>query len=229
MKNIAIIPARSGSKGLKDKNIKLLNGLPLMAYSIDTAVKSELFDEVMVSTDSEKYAEIAASYGASVPFLRSPELSSDTATSKDVILDVLKKYDALGKHFDTFTLLQPTSPLRTAEDIVRAYELFTQKKADGVVGVSEVDHSPLLCNTLPDDGSLVDFIKPEIKDKPRQSLDVYYRINGAMYIADVRYYREWGDFYRERCYAYVMDRESSVDIDSEMDFSMVEFLMKYRN
>jgi len=226
MKNIAIIPARSGSKGLKDKNIRLLHGKPLMAYSIEAALDSGIFDEVMVSTDTEKYAEIAGKYGAEVPFLRSEELASDTATSKDVILDVLNRYEAGGKTFDTFALLQPTSPLRTAEDIINAYDIFTQKKACAVVGVTEMEHSPFLCGTLPTDGSMDGFIKPEAKDKPRQTLATYYRINGAMYIASVRYYREWGDYYRERCYAYVMGREVSVDIDCEMDFQMAEFLMK---
>ena len=122
MKNIAIIPARSGSKGLKDKNIRLLNGKPLLAYSVEAALESEQFDEVMVSTDSEKYAEIAKEWGANVPFLRSAELSSDTATSKDVILDVLKRYAESGQVFDTFSLLQPTSPLRTAENICRVFQ-----------------------------------------------------------------------------------------------------------
>lgn len=226
MKNIAIIPARSGSKGLKDKNIRLLNGKPLMGYSIEAALDSGIFDAVMVSTDSEKYAEIAEKYGAEVPFLRSEELASDTATSRDVILDVLNRYEASGKTFDTFALLQPTSPLRTAGDIINAYDIFTQKKACAVVGVTETEHSPLLCGTLPTDGSMDGFIKPEAKDKPRQTLDTYYRINGAMYIASVGCYRKWGDFYRERCYAYIMGGEVSVDIDCEMDFRMAEFLMK---
>jgi len=226
MKNIAIIPARSGSKGLKDKNIRLLHGKPLMAYSIEAALDAGIFDEVMVSTDSEKYAEIAGKFGAEVPFLRSDELASDTATSRDVILDVLNRYEAGGNTFDTFTLLQPTSPLRTAVDIVNAYDIFTQKKACAVVGVTEMEHSPLLCGTLPDDGLMDGFIKSKVKDKPRQTLATYYRINGAIYIASVKYYRKWGDYYRERCYAYVMGREVSVDIDCEMDFKMAEFLMK---
>lgn len=228
MKNIAIIPARSGSKGLKDKNIRLLNGKPLLAYSVEAALESGKFDEVIVSTDSEKYAEIAKEWGAGVPFLRSAELSSDTATSKDVILDVLKRYADSGQIFDTFCLLQPTSPLRTAEDICRAYHIFSEKKANAVVGVTEVDHSPLFCNTLPEDGSLVNFIRPEAKDKPRQALESYYRINGAMYIASSLYYQKYGDFYHDRCYAYVMGKDVSVDIDDEVDFIFAELLMVKR-
>ena len=97
MKNLAIIPARSGSKGLKDKNIKLLNGKPLMAYTIEAAIQSKMFDEVMVSTDSEEYADIAKKYGAKVPFMRSSELSNDTASSWDLVRDVLHKYKKDGK------------------------------------------------------------------------------------------------------------------------------------
>ena len=229
MKNIAIIPARSGSKGLKDKNIKLLNGKPLMAYSIEAALESKMFYEVMVSTDSEKYAAIAKEYGANVPFLRSAELSSDTATSKDVILDVLRRYEAAGNKYDTFCLLQPTSPLRKASDIIKAYEFFAEKKALAVVGVTEADHSPLHYGTLPDDLSMVGFIKDEVKDKPRQALETYYRINGAMYIASVEYYREFGDFYKDRCYAFIMGREVSVDIDSEMDFCVAKAIFSKSN
>jgi len=225
MKNIAIIPARSGSKGLKDKNIKLLNGKPLLAYSVEAALKSKMFDEVMVSTDSDKYAAIAKEYGANVPFLRSAELSSDTASSRDVILDVLQRYEASGNKFDTFCLLQPTSPLRTASDIINAYEYFVEKDALAVVGVTEADHSPLIYGTLPKDRSLVGFIKDEVKDKPRQALETYYRINGAIYIASVKYYREFGDFYKDRCYAFVMGREVSVDIDSEMDFELTRAII----
>ena len=98
--------------------------------------------------------------------------------------------------------------------------------ASSIVGVTEVDHSPLFCNTLPEDGSLTDFIRAEVKDNPRQALEPYYRINGAMYIASVLYYQTYGDFYHEKCYAYVMGKDVSVDIDDEMDFRFAELLMR---
>ena len=110
MRSIAIIPARSGSKGLPDKNIRPLNGKPLLAYSIEAALASGLFDTVHVSTDSERYADIARQYGADEPFLRSAETSSDTASSEDAIREVLRRYEEIGQHFDAFMLLQPTSP-----------------------------------------------------------------------------------------------------------------------
>ena len=133
MKNIAIIPARSGSKGLPDKNIRLLGGKPLLAYTIEAAIQSGCFDTVHVSTDSEHYAEIARQYGADVPFLRSAALATDTASTWDAVREALCRYAELGKTFDTMMLMQPTTPLRTGEDVKGAYALLKEKQADLVV------------------------------------------------------------------------------------------------
>lgn len=225
LKHIAVIPARSGSKGLKDKNIKPLNGKPLMAYSIEAALESGLFDCVHVSTDSPEYAGTARRYGAEVPFLRSPELSSDTATTWDAMRYVLEEYRKLGKEFDTLAVLQPTSPLRTSQDIRAAYRILEEKQADSVVGVCEVEHSPLWSNTLPEDGCLKGFIREEANG-PRQKLSSYYRINGAVYIVSVPLLLKKGTLYGEQGYASVMSKEHSIDIDDELDFAMAEFLME---
>lgn len=131
--------------------IKGLCGRPLMAYSIEAAIRSGCFQEVMVSTDSERYAEIARGQGASVPFLRSRATSSDEASSWDMVEEVLNRYRALGREFDTFCLLQPTSPLRIAEDIVAAYKLYGERASFAVGSVCEAEHSPLWCGQLPDD------------------------------------------------------------------------------
>ena len=138
MRNIAVIAARSGSKGLKDKNIKLLNGKPLMAYSIEAAKMSGCFDCIHVSTDSEEYARIAKEYGAEVPFLRDEELASDSADCWDAVRAVLHKYEQRGKYFERVMLLQPTSPLRNAEDIQNSFSLMRQKKSEAVIGVCEM-------------------------------------------------------------------------------------------
>ena len=226
MKSIAIIPARSGSKGLPDKNIKKLYGKPLIAYSIDAALESKMFDTVMVSTDSEKYADIARRYGAKVPFLRSSATSGDNAGSWDVVREVLEDYQKLGKDFDTVMLLQPTSPLRTAQDIVRAFELKDKKKAKSVISVCEMEHSPLWSNTLPDSLSLRGFEKTI--DTPRQQLPTYYRINGAIYLVDTEILYQAGSIYDNNCFAFIMPRDKSVDIDTEFDFRISEFfLTKY--
>ncbi len=218
MKNIAIIPARSGSKGLKDKNIMLLNGKPLIAYTIEAAIESGLFDEVYISTDSEKYADIARAYGANVPFLRSKEHSSDIASNWDVVKESMKRYAELGLFFDSIALLQPTSPLRKADDIVKAYNLLQERDANAIVGVTEADHSPLWCITLPEDLSLAGFFKNEYVDQPRQKLKPYFRINGAIYIVKADYFNQAKDIFESKCYAYVMSRETSIDIDTALDF-----------
>jgi CMP-N-acetylneuraminic acid synthetase len=222
VRNIAIIPARSGSKGLKDKNIKLLNGKPLMAYTIEAAQKSNLFDEIFVSTDSEEYAKIARDFGANVPFLRNKKLSSDTASSWDVVKDLLMNYKKLGKKFDTVALLQPTSPLRKFDDIINAYAEMEIKNANAIVAVCEVDHSPLWCNTLPENNSLKNFLNQDLIEKPRQSLATYYRINGALYIVKTDYLMSTENIYKEKCYGIVMPKENSIDIDDAVDFKIAE-------
>lgn len=224
MNNIAIIPARSGSKGLRDKNIKELNGIPLLGYSIGAAKKSGVFSHVMVSTDSERYAEIARKLGAEVPFLRSALTSSDNAGSWDVVKEVLRGYK---ERFDTVCLLQPTSPLRTAEDIVAGYRELEDKNADAITAVCEMDHSPLWSTPLDETLSLSE-LRKQLSDVPRQMLKTYYRINGALYIRRTRYNGEKIDIMDSNEFAYIMSRKRSVDIDTIDDFQYAEFLMKKR-
>ncbi|MDF2539836.1 MAG: neuA [Herbinix sp.] len=225
MENIAIIPARSGSKGLINKNIKRLGNKPLLAYTIEAALASGIFSNVFVSTDSEEYASIAVAYGAEVPFLRSEQTAGDKASSWDVVRETLEEYKQRGKEFSMVALLQPTSPLRRAEDIINAYQLFGEKGANAVVSVCEADHSPLWCNTLPKDLSLEGFIRKEVSSMPRQELNSYYRINGGIYMVDVRYFTQTENLYTTGCYAYVMDKRRSVDIDDEFDFRIAESIL----
>ena len=225
MTNIAIIPARSGSKGLRDKNIKELCGKPLIAWSIESAQKSCCFDEIMVSTDSEQYAEIARKYGASVPFLRSKVTSSDTASSWDMVDEVLEGYKKLSREFDTFCLLQPTSPLRTAQDISTAYELYQKKANFAVVSVCEAEHSPLWCGHLPDSQEFENFIDVNSM-KQRQAGGKFYRLNGAIYIVDIERFKTDRFLYQKGSYAYIMRQDQSVDIDTDTDFQFAELLMK---
>lgn len=225
MENIAIIPARSGSKGLKNKNIKDLCGKPLMAYTIEAAIRLGCFDEIMVSTDSEKYAEIAGKYGANVPFLRSEAAATDTASSEDMIEEVLDGYRRRGRLFDTFCLLQPTSLLRVAGDIFAAYEIYRTKASFAVVSVCEAEHSPLWCGHLPENNELINFIDPD-NMKRRQDSGRFYRLNGAIYIVNIEKFKNDRFFYQAGSYAYIMPQEKSVDIDTEIDFRFAEFLME---
>ncbi len=225
MKHLAVIPARSGSKGLKDKNIKELCGKPLMAYTIEAALESGIFEEVYVSTDSEAYAEVGRAYGAAVPFLRREQLASDQAGTWDVVRWTLQEYRRRGCDFSRVTLLQPTSPLRNAADLREAYHMFLQKGANAVVSVCEMEHSPLWSNVLPEDGNMNGFIRDTAVQ--RQRLPLYYRINGALYMVDAELLeREPFQLYGARTFAYRMPKERSVDIDDAFDFAMAEKLME---
>lgn len=227
MKNIAIIPARSGSKGLKNKNIKLLNGKPLIAYTIEAAIKSNIFDEIMVSTDSELYAEISVKYGAKVPFLRSIENSLDKSSSWDVVREVINEYEKINKKFDNFALLQPTSPLRSEKHIIDAWKLMIEKDANAIVAVCEMDHSPLWANTIDETLSIENFIDKKYVGIPRQDIPIYYRVNGAIYFVNIGYLQSMENFdlFREKVYAYKMGKKSSIDIDDEIDFIMSENIL----
>lgn len=231
MRNIAVIPARSGSKGLPDKNIREINGKPLLAYTIEAALDSGCFDIVHVSTDSEKYAGIAREYGADVPFLRSAELASDTANTWDAVREALSRYADIGKTFETVMLMQPTTPLRTGEDVRAAYRLMQEKKARSVIAVCEVDHSPLWCDTIPEDGNMKGFGRKDLAWVTRQELKPFYRVNGAIYLLTVteNTITDDDDIYENNCYALFMDRKKSIDIDCEDDLELVEFMLTRRN
>lgn len=222
--NLAVIPARSGTKGLPGKNILPLAGKPLLAYTVLAAKKSGLFDEIYLSTDSAEYARAGIEYGANVPFMRSPELAGDMADSWAVVREALQKYREAGLKFDTVALLQPTSPLRTAQDIIDAYQLFISKNARAVVGICEASYSPLLCNRLPADGSLDGFLDPNTIS-PRQKHGVFYRINGAIYIVATTFIENPVNLYQTGCYGYVMPKERSVDIDDNIDFFIAQALI----
>ncbi|EPA5447435.1 TPA: acylneuraminate cytidylyltransferase family protein [Vibrio cholerae] len=229
MKILAITPARGGSKRLPSKNIKHLNGKPLIQWTIDAALSVREITRVMVTTDCEVIAEIAKQAGAEVPFLRPPELATDTSSSTDVIRHALDFYRAQDEEFDFVLLLQPTSPIRSADDIRFAIEQLKANEADAVVSVCPCDHSPLWANTLPDDRSMADFIRHEVSQLRSQDLPDYYRINGAIYLTRVdRFYQENSLFLSSNIFAYVMDNESSVDIDHELDFLIAETVLKYR-
>lgn len=222
---LAIIPARSGTKGLKDKNILKLNGKHLIFYTIDAALTSRCFDNICVSTDSKEYARISEYYGAEVPFIRSPENSNDEASSWDVVKEVLANYEKIGMSFNNICLLQPTSPLRDSEDIKKAVQLFINKDALFVESVVQEDHSPLWSNTLDKSLSLKDFIKPE-NNVRRQDLPIYYRENGAIYLFKRNFINDIDKMYGAKSYAYIMDKEKSIDIDSKLDLLICESLMK---
>jgi N-acylneuraminate cytidylyltransferase/CMP-N,N'-diacetyllegionaminic acid synthase len=222
---VALIPARGGSKGLPRKNVLPLNGKPLIAWTIEQAKASVHIDRVIVSTDDEEIASVARAHGADVPFLRPKELASDTAKAMDVILHALSWLEENRDRYDVFVLLQPTSPLRTTEDIDNALTLLFSKDARAIVSVCETEHHPYWSNVLPADGSLDGFLRPDIMNKNRQELPTFYRLNGAINAAYCDHLRTGKTFFGKGAYAFVMPGERSVDIDTRIDFQLAELLI----
>ncbi|WP_273211532.1 cytidylyltransferase domain-containing protein [Helicobacter rodentium] len=223
---LAIIPARSGSKRLKDKNIKILGNKPLLAWSIESALNSKYVNEVVVTTDSEHYANIAQEYGANTPFLRPQELSRDCSSSFEAIKHTILFYrDLLAKKFDYTILLQPTSPLRKSFHIDEACELLLQNNKQSIISVTPCEHSPLWTNTLPQNHSMDNFLAQDICNTRSQDLPTYYRLNGAIYIANTDILLKKESFFIKDSMAYCMDNLYSIDIDTELDFAFAEFLI----
>ena len=214
MKKIAIIPARSGSKGLKDKNIIDLCGKPLIAYTIELAIQSGVFNHVIVSTDSEHYAEISRNYGAEV-MMRGETLSNDKATTYMVLEDILK--NRLSERIDYFVLLQPTSPLRNASHIKEAVTKFENRfdDFDFLVSMKESEHAKVLVNPIGEDESLK-YFDTDFSNYRRQGYKDYSP-NGAIFMAKPETYLNHKHFFGAKSLAYFMSVEDSIDIDCYFD------------
>lgn len=222
MKRLAVIPARSGSKGLKDKNIIDLCGRPMMNYSIEAAISSGLFSRVVCSTDSEIYGGIALRAGAEVVY-RDIAVSDDKATTYDFIKDLFQRIE---NDFDYFVLLQPTSPLRTCRHIREAVELFDKhiNEFDFLCSVKEAEHPSVLVRAIEEDLSLKHF-DTDFKDYRRQKYKEYSP-NGAIFIGKIQSYMSQGHFFGKRSLGYIMDKADSVDIDDEIDYWLVQEMLK---
>ncbi len=226
---IAIIPARGGSKGLPGKNIKPMNGKPLIAYTIEAAIKSKNIDRVIVSTDDEEIAKVSQQFGGEIPFMRPAELATDTAGSIDVFKYTLERLESdEGIVLNNFVVLQPTSPLRTAQHIDEAITLFFEKKANAVVSYCREAHPIFWHKYLAENGKLENIFNGDYYGKGRQEIRTTYYPNGAIYVFNKEYIFN-NDDYSVDCYPYIMDRMFSIDIDTIDDFRYAEFLMKQIN
>ena len=216
---LAVIPARGGSKRLPRKNVLDLAGKPLIAWTIQEALNCKYIDQVIVSTDDKEISDISKEYGADVPFFRPSELATDEAKTVDVVLHLLDELEKVGERYDYIILLQPTSPLRTAQNIDESVELLQMKNSDAVISVCESEHPPLWCNVLPDDMSMDNFLDESVKNKRSQDLSKQYRINGAIYISSVKKLKKENSFFlSNNCIAYIMKQNVSIDIDTRDDF-----------
>ncbi len=225
---LAVIPARAGSKRLPRKSIRPLAGKPLISWTFDAALQSKYLDEIIVSSDDQAVLDLAQQSNVRAPFVRPANLAHDQATTSDVLIHAINFLQTKEKkHYDYLILLQPTSPLRQANDIDEAIRKIIDQGAHSVVSVCEAEHHPLRSNTLPENLSMDNFLRPEAKDKMIQEMPVYYRLNGAVHIAATeRFLAEKTFFFDRGTYALIMPQARSVDIDTALDFAIAELLIK---
>ena len=221
---LAVITARGGSKRIPRKNIKLFCGKPIIEYSIEAALDSGVFQEVMVSTDDEEIARIAKNAGAMVPFLRSKENSGDMAMTHEVLIEVLRQYQEQGIQFDKVCCIYPTAPFLTAEKLQESMEKLEQAQADGVVPVVRYSFPPQRCVVIRD-GRLTPKW-PENMAKRSQDLEPFYHDCGQFYCLNVASFKKQKAIWMENVVPFVQDESSVQDIDTPEDWKIAE--MKYR-
>lgn len=224
MSAIAIITARGGSKRIPHKNIKPFLGKPIIQYSIEAALKSGVFEEVMVSTDDEEIARIAKECGALVPFFRSKENSDDFSTTADVIREVLKAYEDRNRKFDYACCIYPTAPFLTSETLKDAMEVLREKKADSVIPVVKFSFPPQRAVVVRD--GAIKMNMPEYALARSQDLEPWYHDCGQFYCLDVESFHKQGSLVMENTYPYFQDEMNVQDIDTLEDWEMAEMKMR---
>jgi CMP-N,N'-diacetyllegionaminic acid synthase len=227
---LTLIPARGGSKGLPGKNIRLFKGKPLIAHTIQNAKESGVAGRIVVSTDDSEIAEISRLHGADVPFMRPVDIAADASP---VLAAAIHAIDWFIEHehweAQWLLLLQPTSPLRTAEDILNAVKLIESNEADAVVSVSEVKSHPYWVKTISNEGFLSPFVKDQNVPQRRQELPPAFALNGMLYLVRVSKLRDEGAFCPSRALPLVIPFARAFDIDTELDFLITEYVSTISN
>ena len=229
MKNkvLAVITARGGSKRIPHKNIKDFCGKPIMAYSIEAALKSEIFDEVMVSTDDDDIKDIATEYGASVPFMRSDKNSNDYASTNEVILEVIKEYKKIEKEFDYVCCIYPTAPFITSEKLKDSFEKLVELNADTILPVVAFSYPPQRCFVIEND--IIHFKWPENRLKRSQDLEKWYHDSGQYYFMNTKRFIETKNMIMEKTIPVIVDEMEVQDIDNYEDWELAELKYRMRN
>jgi CMP-N-acetylneuraminic acid synthetase len=224
---LAIIPARGGSKGIKDKNIVMVNNKPLIYYTLEAAKQSQYIDKIIISTDSLKIKEVVEQYGFKIDSLRPEYLATDTAKLIDTVLYTINKEKEAGNNYDYIILLQPTSPLRTSNNIDEAIKLVIDKNEISLVSLTIVDNHPLFIRTLDETGCVKRLLNIDSTVR-RQDLKPYYYVNGALYINDITYLNEYSSL-NDNKLGYIMDKNNSIDVDDYEDIAYLNYLLHNKN
>jgi CMP-N,N'-diacetyllegionaminic acid synthase len=222
-KVLAVIPARGGSKGVPRKNIREVAGKPLIAWTIEEAKKSKYVDRLILSSDDSEIIQVAKQWGCDVPFIRPAELAQDDTPGIEPVLHALREIP----NYHYIVLLQPTSPLRTAEDIDRCIEICVQNQGNVCVSVVKPDKSPYWMYTVNEANLLTPLLNSERVITRRQDMPEVYALNGAVYVANIPFLMDKKSFITEETFAYVMPRERSIDIDSELDLKIASMLLNH--
>jgi len=225
---LAIIPARGGSKGLPDKNIKDLCGKPLIGWTIEQSKASKVIDEIFVSTDSLKISNVAKEYGVNVPILRPEELAKDSSSSMDVVDHVLSYFESKNTFFDYILLLEPTSPLRKDNDLDSAIKLAIENESvDGVISLGEVHmEHPMIVKKLNQKGKIESYIENVKKISQRQQTDKAYFPYGVIYMIKTKVFRNKRTFYTNNIIPYFIERWQNYEVDDIYDFIAIEAIFK---
>lgn len=226
MANLAIIPARGGSKRIPRKNIKNFLGKPIIAYSIQAALESNLFDEVMVSTDDNEIAEVALKYGAKVPFFRSKKNSDDFATTVDVLVEVIEKYQEEGREFNTTCCIYPTAPFVTSTKLKQAFDKLNDSKFDCVFPVVRYGYPVQRALFLEETSDKIKMMYPENLNSRSQDLKPSFHDSGQFYFFDNQSFSETGKLWTNNTGCIEVSEIESQDIDNEVDWKIAE--LKYR-
>lgn len=222
---LAVIPARGGSKGIKQKNIKMFNGKPLIAWTIEAANQSLYIDRVILSSEDDEIIEVAKRYDCEVPFKRPIELAQDETPGIDPLLHAVNH---LNEKYDYVVLLQCTSPLRTTVHIDDAIKQCIDSDAVSCIGVTKAKKNPQLLKILNGAQELEPLTGEHSEFSPRQKWDQLYAINGAVYVVKTSTLLETSSLIHEHTRGYVMDELVSADIDTQLDFDIAEYLMMYQ-
>lgn len=222
-KNIAIIPARGGSKRIPGKNIKIFLGKPIIYYSIKAALESHSFDTVMVSTDDYEIARLSVEYGAEVPFLRSSKTSSDFATTEDVIKEVILEYEKLGMIFDCICCIYPTAPFVSGEKIRKAIDTLLSGIADSIIPIVKFSYPPQRSLIL--NNGKVTMKYPEFAKIRSQDLEEWYHDSGQFYCVKTQAFLKYGEILTDNTIPLIITELEAQDIDTEEDWKVAE--MKY--
>lgn len=224
MKKLAVITARGGSKRIPRKNILPFLGQPILAYSITAAIESGEFDEVMVSTDDEEIAEIARSYGAKIPFMRSEKTANDFAGTADVLLEVIEKYSEMGQEFDVICCIYPTAPFVTKEKLKEAMNKLVESKADTLIPVVRFSYPPQRALVM--DGDYLSFKYPEHINSRSQDLTPHYHDAGQFYMMKIPEFMENREIMKGKILPYELSEMEVQDIDNMSDWQIAE--IKYK-